>query len=58
MHTGTMVPYAVKRTKDHLLNFTRIYEDLKNHRLDPGWLSELEGKNNIFPEVDYQLFCG
>jgi 1,4-alpha-glucan branching enzyme len=58
MHTGTMVPYAVKRTKDHLLNFTRIYEDLKNHRLDPHWLSELEGKNNIFPEVDYQLFCG
>ena len=43
MHTGTMVPYAVKRTKEHLLNFTRIYEDLMNHHLDEGWLKALEG---------------
>ncbi|MFA6600729.1 MAG: 1,4-alpha-glucan branching protein domain-containing protein [Candidatus Omnitrophota bacterium] len=56
MHTGTMVPYAVKRTKEHLLNFTRIYEDLKKHQLDANWLGEIESRNNIFPEVDYQLF--
>lgn len=56
MHTGTMVPYAVKRTKDHLLNFTRIYEDLINCRLDEGWLRELESKNNIFPDVDHEVF--
>jgi 1,4-alpha-glucan branching enzyme len=56
MHTGTMVPYAVKRTKEHLLNFMRIYDDLKNHQLDPNWLGEIESRNNIFPEVDYHLF--
>ncbi len=56
MHTGTVVPYAVKRTKEHLLNFTRIYEDLLNNRLDEGWLRELEGKNNIFPDVDHEVF--
>ncbi len=56
MHTGTVVPYAVKRTKEHLLNFTRIYEDLLNNRLDEGWLKDLEGKNNIFPDVDHEVF--
>ena len=56
MHTGTVVPYAVKRTKEHLLNFTRLYDDLMNNRLDEGWLNELEGKNNIFPDVDSGVF--
>ncbi|MFH0986226.1 MAG: 1,4-alpha-glucan branching protein domain-containing protein [Candidatus Omnitrophota bacterium] len=56
LHTGTVVPYAVKRTKEHLLNFTRIYEEIMNNRLDEGWLRELEGKNNIFPEVDHEVF--
>jgi len=56
MHTGTVVPYAVKRTKEHLLNFTRIYEDLLNNRLDEGWLKDLEGKDNIFPDVDHEVF--
>jgi len=56
MHTGTVVPYAVKRTKEHLLNFTRIYDDIMNNRLDEGWLKELEGKDNIFPDVDHEVF--
>ncbi len=56
MHTGTVVPYAVKRTKEHLLNFTRIYEDLMNNRLDEAWVRSLEGKNNIFPDVDHEVF--
>ena len=56
MHTGTVVPYAVKRTREHLVNFTRIYEDLMNNRLDEGWLRGLEGKDNIFPDVDTGVF--
>ncbi len=57
MHTGTMVPYAVKRTREHLLNFTKLYEDLTQNRIEEGWLHELEHKNNIFPNVDYRDFC-
>lgn len=58
MHTGTMVPYAVRRTKEHILNFTRIYEQLSRHEIDVQWLNELEGKNNIFPNIDYRVFAG
>lgn len=57
MHTGTMVPYAVKRTKDHLSNFNRIYDSLNGGNLDASWLSEIERRNNIFPKADYQVFC-
>ncbi len=57
MHTGTMVPYAEKRTKEHILNFNQIYEDLMNNQLNEGWLHQLEQTNNIFPRVDYRVFC-
>lgn len=56
MHTGTMVPYAEKRTKEHLLNFTRLYEDLLRGSVDEGWLCEIESRNNFLPEIDPSLF--
>ncbi|MBU3759544.1 MAG: DUF1957 domain-containing protein [Candidatus Omnitrophica bacterium] len=57
MHTGTMVPYAVKRTRDHLLNFTRLYEDLLSGKIDEQWLGSIESRNNIFPRIDYRVYC-
>ncbi|MBU1998738.1 MAG: 1,4-alpha-glucan branching protein domain-containing protein [Candidatus Omnitrophota bacterium] len=54
MGTGTHVPYAVRRTKDHVLRFTRLYEDIKSEALDEEWLSELESKDNLFPDIDYR----
>jgi len=57
MKTGTMVPYAVRRTKEHLLRFQRLYQDIKAGTIDEAWLSEVEGKDNIFPLIDYQVFA-
>ncbi|MFH1201820.1 MAG: 1,4-alpha-glucan branching protein domain-containing protein [Candidatus Omnitrophota bacterium] len=55
MATGTHVSYAHKRTKDHLLQFTRLYEDIKDNSIDEGWLANIESKDNIFPEIDYRV---
>ncbi|MFZ7102790.1 MAG: glycoside hydrolase family 57 protein [Peptococcaceae bacterium] len=55
--TDTMVEYAKKRTIDHLGRFFKIYQDLKNHQIDPGWLNAVSAKNNIFPEIDYSLYA-
>jgi len=52
--TGTHISYAVKRTKEHLLRFTRLYEDIKSNSIDEEWLSEIEYSDNIFPEIDYR----
>jgi len=55
MGTGTHYSYAVKRTKEHLLRFTRLYEDIKSNSIDEEWLSDIEYKDNIFPDIDYRV---
>ncbi len=54
MKTGTTVPYAVRRTREHIYNFTRIYDSLMTNRLQQEWFLEVEGRNNIFPKIDYR----
>lgn len=56
MKTGTMVEYAVKRTKEHVVNFTRIDEEIRTGRIDEGHLNWLESKNNIFGTIDYRVY--
>jgi len=55
MGTGTHTSYAVRRTKEHILRFTRIYEDTKTNTIDENWLSDIEYKDNIFPDIDYRV---
>ena len=54
--TGTMVEYAVKRTQEHVLRFLRLHEQLRSGQVDPGWLEMIEGRDNIFPEIDYRVY--
>ena len=57
MKTGTTVPYATKRTNDHVKRFTHIYESLAaSADVDEGWLAEVERRDNLFPQVDYRLY--
>lgn len=55
MATGTHPDYAFRRTKDHLLRFTRLYEEIKTNAIDENWLADIEYKDNIFPEIDYRV---
>lgn len=55
--TNTMVPYAKKRFKEHIVRFTKIYDDLKAGRPDEAWLREIEGKDNVFGEIDYRIYA-
>jgi len=54
MKTGTTVPYAVRRTREHIYNFTRIYNSLMTNSLQQEWFLEVEGRNNVFPKIDYR----
>lgn len=55
MATGTHTSYAENRTKEHLLRFIRIYEEIKSNNINEAWLSDIEYKDNIFPEIDYRV---
>ena len=54
MRTGTMVPYAVRRTRSHLMRFNKIYDDVRLEKIDSGWLEKVEQIDNIFPNVDFR----
>ena len=57
MKTGTMVEYARDRTRVHVLNFNHLYEELKGGSVDEAWLSELERRHNVFPNIDYRIYA-
>lgn len=57
MKTGSHVEYAVKRTKEHLLRFDKLYQDIKGNSIDEGWLRNLEHSDNLFPDIDYTVYA-
>ena len=57
MKTGTMVEYAHERTKVHVLNFNHLYEQIKSNHIDEGWLSQVERRHNLFPDLDYRIYA-
>ncbi|SDU23066.1 1,4-alpha-glucan branching enzyme [Verrucomicrobium sp. GAS474] len=56
MKMGTMVPYAVKRTKDHLLRFNRICDEIERNQIDEAFLGNCEWRDNIFPNVNWRYY--
>ena len=54
--TDTMVEYAIKRFKQHVLRFTRLYEQLMGGQVDERDLSLIEYKDNLFPFIDYTMY--
>ncbi|MCA9400236.1 MAG: DUF1957 domain-containing protein [Candidatus Omnitrophica bacterium] len=52
MRTGTMVPYAEKRVRQHIGRFTKLYNDLMQGKIDIDWLEEIEDRDNIFNDLD------
>jgi 1,4-alpha-glucan branching enzyme len=57
MKSGSHVEYAVRRTKEHVLRFTKLYYDIKGNHVDEGWLADIEYKDNVFPDIDYHVYA-
>lgn len=57
MKTGTMVEYAVKRTREHLRAVHDLYDDLMGDDIDADWLAGREDHWRIFPEIDFRVFA-
>lgn len=54
LNARTVVPYATRRIKEHVLNFTRVYDALSQRNMGTEWLTYLEKKHPVFPELDYR----
>lgn len=57
MRMGTVVDYATNRTKGHLENFNRLYEQVQSSTIDERVLSQLEARNNIFPRLEFEVYA-
>ncbi len=57
LKTGSHVSYAIKRTKEHILQFTKLYDDIKANHIDEGWLSDIEYRDNLFLNIDYTVYA-
>ncbi len=57
MRSGTTVPYATRRTNEHITRFNRLYEGLTRGGVDEGYLGEVERRDNLFPDLDYRIYA-
>jgi 1,4-alpha-glucan branching enzyme len=48
--------YARSQVESSLRNFTTIYEALGSSYLSTEWLTALERRHNIFPQINYRVF--
>ena len=51
-----MVDYAKKRIKDHIGRFTRLYNEIKEDKIDEDFLEDIEEKDCVFPDIDYMIY--
>jgi 1,4-alpha-glucan branching enzyme len=56
MKTGTASSYATKRTKDHILRFTRLYDQIRSGPIDEQFLNNCEWRDNIFPALNWRYY--
>jgi len=56
MKTGTATAYAAKRTRDHILRFTRLYDQLRGRNVNENFLANCEMRDNLFPRVQWRYY--
>ncbi|MFP4176773.1 MAG: glycoside hydrolase family 57 protein [Candidatus Brocadiia bacterium] len=54
--TDGAADYARRRVEEHLENFWRLHDELKNDSVAETFLKALEGRDNVFPDVTYRLY--
>lgn len=53
---GTMVDYAKRRTKDHVGRFLKLYEQIKENKVDENFLNDISEKDALFPDIDFRIY--
>ena len=56
LRAGTSPDYARRRVKDHLLRFIALHDQLTTNRVEENWLREIEARDNLFPDVNWNYW--
>lgn len=57
MRTGTASEYATRRTKDHILRFNRLHDELLTDRRDITFLAACEHRDNLFATINWRHYA-
>jgi 1,4-alpha-glucan branching enzyme len=56
IYQGTTVEYSSRRFRSHIQRFALLAEMLEKNDIDDELLSEIEGRDNIFSEIDHRVY--
>jgi 1,4-alpha-glucan branching enzyme len=56
MRAGRSSAFARRQVEDAIMNFNKIYEMLSSNTVGTEWITHLEKRNNLFPEINYRMF--
>jgi 1,4-alpha-glucan branching enzyme len=56
IRSGVAKEYAKKRFEEHIRRFNRLYQSIISGNIPERWLAELEDKDRIFQEIDYEIY--
>ncbi len=56
LYNGNHGLYAERRIKIHLSRFNQLLEQVRENKVDQRFLSDLEEKDNLFPQMDYHFY--
>ncbi len=57
LKTQTHTTYAYRRLHHHLARFSHLHDAVQQGRIDEGWLADVEGKDALFPFLDYRVYA-
>ena len=57
IYQGTTVQYATRRFESHIQRFNMLAEMIESGSVDNDLLSEIESRDNIFPEIDFRIYA-
>jgi len=57
IYQGTTVEYSSRRFKSHIHRFDLLANMLETGAVNERLLDEILGRDNIFPEIDYRVYC-
>lgn len=53
---NTTVEYAVRRVNTHIERFNKLYEDITKNSIDSKYVNTLEELDNIFSNINYNIY--
>ena len=57
IYQGTTAGYAAGRFNTHVWRFERLAVSVERGAIDREFLEEAEGRDNLFPEIDFRVYC-